>query len=277
MPIAFFLPPSYGTGVQNSDNPFEKLSTILARLRAPDGCPWDREQTYKDINPYLLEEAHEVVEAINAGDFEGLKEELGDLLVHIFFHSQLASEEARFTAADVASAAIEKLIRRHPHVFGNTKANDTQAVLENWEKIKQKEKEAKGKKEESLLEGIPKSLPSLITAFRMGEKTSRVGFDWAEVKGILAKVREELEELENAIEKNDKKEIEKEYGDLLFTLANVGRFLKCDPETSLRVASRIFAKRFARMEKEAALNDRPLQALSPKEWDTLWKKIKAEN
>lgn len=248
---------------------FEKLIEIMATLRGPDGCPWDKEQSYQDINPYLLEEAHETAESVDQKDFAGLKEELGDLLVHILFYSQLAKEDQRFSAGDVVQSACDKLIRRHPHVFGDQKVSGTKQVLENWEKIKQKEK-----KKNSLLEGLPKAIPSLIKAFRIGEKTSRVGFDWKETQGILEKVAEETAELKEAIRDKNQEAIEKEYGDLLFTLANLGRFLKLDPETALRKACQTFIERFQWVEKKAGQENRTLQSLSAAEWDRWWGEAK---
>lgn len=251
--------------MDTSKNPFEKLIQILAQLRAPGGCPWDREQTCKDINPYLLEEAHEIVESVDRRDWEGLKEELGDLLVHIFFYAGLAAEEKKFTAADVAQSAVDKLIRRHPHVFGSVETKTTQEVLENWEKIKQQEKP-----KTSLLEGLPKAMPALVKAFRFGEKTSRVGFDWPDAKGVVEKIKEEVVELE--AEPN-----EQEYGDLLFSLAQLGRFLKCDPETALRRACDRFIQRFQRIEAECRRENIPLQNLNAKQWDDLWEKAKEDS
>lgn len=246
----------------NKGETFEKLIEILAKLRAPGGCPWDREQTYKDINPYLLEEAHEIVESVDRHDFDALKEELGDLLIHIFFYAGLAAEEKKFCAADVAQGAIEKLIRRHPHVFGDSKAETVSEVLENWEKIKQKEKN-----KASMLEGLPKAMPALVKAFRLGEKTSRVGLDWPDTKGVLNKIKEEISEME--AEPN-----EAEYGDLLFSLAQLGRFLKIDPETALRQACRRFIERFQWIEKETRGQNQSLQSLSAQEWDRLWVEAK---
>lgn len=253
----------------NTSEVFEKLIEILATLRGPNGCPWDKEQTYQDINPYLLEEAHEAVESIDRKDFAGLKEELGDLLVHIFFYSQLATEEKKFGAVSVAQSACEKLIRRHPHVFGDSKASNTHEVLVQWEKIKQSEK-----KKESILEGLPKAIPALIKAFRLGEKSSRVGFDWKETEGILAKVAEETAELKEAIGDKNQEAIEKEYGDLLFTLANLGRFLKIDPETALRKTCDRFIQRFQWIEKKTKRNQQILQKLSLREWDEMWEEAK---
>lgn len=259
----------YTARMSKAGEQIEKLIEILAVLRSPNGCPWDKEQSYQDINPYLLEEAHEVAESVDQKDFEGLKEELGDLLVHIFFYSQLAAEEKKFDVAGVAQSACEKLVRRHPHVFGDDKASTTKEVLVNWEKIKQKEK-----KKDSLLVGLPKAIPALIKAFRIGEKTSRVGFDWKETSGIFEKVKEEVDELSEVIGSKNQEAIEREYGDLLFTLANLGRFLKLDPETSLRKACQHFINRFQRIEKETRKQNRHLQDLTAQEWDQLWEEAK---
>ena len=254
------------------NEPLKKLMDIVATLRGPNGCPWDKEQTYKDINPYLLEEAHEIVEAIDKNDFQGLKEELGDLLVHILFHCQMATEDGKFDIAEVMQNASDKLIRRHPHVFGDDKASTIQEVLVNWEKIKQEENKHK---RESILEGIPKTIPALIKALRLGEKSSRVGFDWPDRNGIMLKLNEELEELKEALQAKDPANIEREYGDLLFTMANLGRFLKLDPESSLRKASDTFTTRFQWIEKKAKQNGETLQNLTPKKWDELWNEAKA--
>lgn len=253
---------------------FEKLVEILARLRGPGGCPWDREQTYADINPYLLEEAHEVAESVDQKNFDGLKEELGDLLVHIFFYSQLAREENKFSIDDVAAAAAEKLIRRHPHVFGETKVAGTEEVLVNWEKIKREER--RGKEKKSMLEGLPKALPALVKAFRIGEKTHRVGFDWPGTEGVLEKISEEISELRQTLPVQNKERTEAEFGDLLFTLANLGRFLKLDPETALRKATHRFMQRFQWMEEKIAREGRSLQDLSAAEWDQFWGEAKLE-
>lgn len=252
---------------------FEKLAQILATLRGPGGCPWDKEQSYRDINPYLMEEAHEVMESIDNKDFEGLKEELGDLLIHILFFCQMAKEENRFTVEEVMQNACDKLIRRHPHVFGDEKVADTREVLVNWEKIKQKENAGK---RESILDGIPKTIPALIKAFRLGEKSSRVGLDWSGTEGVMKKVEEEMEELKNELKKpnHDPRATDHEYGDLLFTLANLGRFLKLDPESSLRKASDRFTRRFQWIEKEMKTKNKPLQDLSAEQWDELWEKAK---
>lgn len=249
---------------------FDELAGIMARLRAPDGCPWDREQSYKDIAAHTLEETHEVLAAIDRQDYAGLCEELGDLLLQILFYAQIAREEGRFTIDDVVAAITKKLIHRHPHVFGEKKISDPDQVVEQWEKLKQEE----GKK--SIISGVPPALPSLLKAFRLGEKTSRVGFDWPDAEGILAKVEEEAHELHEARQQGQEERVDHEYGDLLFTLANLGRFLGIDPEGSLRRASERFSERFQRIEAEAEAMGRPLQSLTASEWDELWEKAKGE-
>ena len=255
---------------------FERLARILATLRGPGGCPWDKEQTYKNLNPYMVEEVHEVIEAIDHNDFPELKEELGDLLMHICFHSQLATEDKHFTIADVIDAQCEKLVRRHPHVFGDETAETSEKVLENWEKIKQKERTDKSKSEKkTLLSGLPKSLPALVKALRIGEKTHRVGFDWPTPEGVLKKVDEELGELRNAIA-SDGTRIEDELGDLLFTLANLARHFNIDPETALRKSSDRFTKRFEWIENHVTVQNKKFQDLSAQEWDQLWNEAKVK-
>lgn len=263
-------------------NAFEELVGIMKRLRGPDGCPWDREQTYKDIAPHTLEECHEVLDAIDRSDFDGLKEELGDLLLQIVFYAQIAKEEKRFTIDDVIAAISKKLIHRHPHVFGDKKVKGSSEVLERWEELKLKE----GKK--SVLGGVPRALPALLKAYRLGEKAGRVGFDWEDAEGILSKVEEEARELHEArgtldvgrVTKgerratSDERRIEEEYGDLLFTLANLGRFLGIDPEGALRKTTERFIKRFKFMEDEINKQKKDMKSLSAKEWDELWEKAK---
>jgi len=253
--------------MSNAGDKFEKLLGIMARLRAPDGCPWDREQSYKDIAPHTLEETYEVLEAIEREDYDGLREELGDFLLQAIFYAQIASEEKRFTMADVIDKITEKLIHRHPHVFGETKVDGSKQVLQNWEQLKKKE----GK---SVLGGVPKTLPALLKAYRIGEKASRVGFDWQDAEGILAKVEEEAHELHEARAHKDDAAVEREYGDLLFTLANIGRFLGTNPETALRGATERFIERFRHMEREIDKENAAMKDLSPEQWDILWNRAK---
>lgn len=254
----------------NAGKKFEGLVEIMRRLRAPDGCPWDREQSYKDIAAHTLEETHEVLDAIDREDHDGLCEELGDLLLQILFYCQIASEEKKFDICDVVDAISKKLIHRHPHVFGGKKVSGSGEVLKNWEQLKKSE----GK--ESVIEGVPKAIPALLKAFRLGEKTSRVGFDWQNAEGILGKIEEEAHELHEARQSKDPEKIDHEYGDLLFTLANLGRFLKIDPEGALRRATKRFMKRFKHLEEAAGQKKRALPSLSPEEWDKLWEEAKSE-
>ena len=251
-------------------NPFQKLMEILATLRGPNGCPWDQEQTHQTIKAQMLEEVYETLETIDKEDWPHLQEELGDLLLHIFFHCQLASEEGRFDAPAVAEKLCEKIIRRHPHIFGDTKVENTKEVLENWEKIKASE----GKKKESILDGLPQSAPALVVAYRLGEKTSRVGFDWKDKTGPLEKIKEEMKEFEEALEKKNKNEIEHEIGDLFTALANLSRHLQIDPETALRKANRRFIDRFQFIEKKCRQQNRDHHGLTFEEWDRLWEEAK---
>lgn len=252
-----------------TEEKFKKLVEIMERLRGPDGCPWDKEQSYKDINPYMLEEVHEVMESIDRNDIDGLKEELGDLLLHIVFHAQMAKEDGYFDINDVIDGICAKLIRRHPHVFAEGDAKNSEQVILRWEEIKKEEKNKK-----SLLEGVPQILPALLKAFRVGEKVGRIGFDWKDSKGILDKLHEEITELNEALNKKDQEEIEHEYGDVLFTLANIGRFLKVNPEEALRKSTNKFIIRFQVMEDIIEKRGEKLQDISYEEWDELWNNAK---
>ncbi len=260
----------YFTLMPKTGAKFEKLVAIMSRLRAPDGCPWDRKQTYRDIAAHTLEETHEVMEAIDRENFTDLCEECGDLVLQVIFYAQMAREDGHFTIDDVIDAITKKLIHRHPHVFGESKVADSNEVEERWEELKM----AEGKK--SVVGGVPKNLPALLKAFRLGEKTSRVGFDWGDAEGILAKVEEETRELHEASQSQDREAIDHEYGDLLFTLANLGRFLGLDPEGSLRRATERFSARFQHMEHQCESDNKKLQKLTPEEWDTLWEQAKKQ-
>lgn len=219
------------------------LVGVMRRLLAPDGCPWDREQSFATLRKYVLEEACEVIDAIDSGDRHALKEELGDLLLQIVFQAELARAEGAFGIDDVAEGIVEKLVRRHPHVFGDVTVSGSSEVLTNWEKLKAEEKADRG-----ILSGVPRSLPALTRAQRIGEKVSRVGFDWEDEKGSRAKVREEFGELASAIERGDEDAIEEEMGDALFALVNLSRHLEVDAEGALRRTIDKFTKRFAHVE-----------------------------
>lgn len=247
---------------------FEALVKIMARLRSPDGCPWDREQSYREIAAHTLEETHEVLAAIDRGDLAALCEELGDLLLQILFYAQIAREEGRFTIDDVIAGISKKLVHRHPHVFSKAAVSGSGEVVAQWERLKQEE----GK--DSLLAGVPATLPALLKAFRLGEKTSRVGFDWPDAEGILRKVEEEAHELHEARKNGEAHAIDHEYGDLLFTLANLGRFLGTDPEGALRRASGRFQARFSALEERVRSEGRSLQSLTAEEWDERWEESK---
>jgi len=253
---------------------FEELKTIMARLRGPDGCPWDREQTHLSLRPYLIEEAYEVLEAINGGSPEHLREELGDLLLQIIFHSQIARENGEFDVEDVISGIEEKLKRRHPHVFGDRKVRDSREVVKGWEQIKQQEAHGKQGAEASILSGIPRELPALLKAHRVQEKAARVGFDWDHIDQVFAKVEEELAEFRAAYRLRNREAVEDELGDVFFALVNLARFLETNPEDALRRTIDKFISRFQYVESQ--LRDRGLQPqeVGLKEMDRLWEEAK---
>ena len=235
-----------------SGEKFRELVELISRLRAPGGCPWDREQTHETLKPMLLEEAYEVVEAIDEGDDEEFLGELGDLMLQVVFHSQIATEESRFTVADVIDRIASKMIRRHPHVFGQDDAQTSGEVLRNWEAIKAAELEAKGKTagDGSMLDSVSLALPGLMEAFQMTTKVSRVDFDWPDVESVLEKLDEEVEELKQAlaIEPRSHQDVAGEVGDLLFVAVNVARLLGVDPESALKSSNRKFRRRFRYIE-----------------------------
>jgi tetrapyrrole methylase family protein / MazG family protein len=241
--------------------------SIVRRLRRE--CPWDREQTHESIRQNLIEEAYEVIDAIDSKDAEELKQELGDLFLHIVFHSVIAEEANTFTLDDVIRTISEKLIRRHPHVFGDTVVNGQEEVKRNWERIKMNE----GR--ESILDGIPSALPALVRSIRLQEKTSKVGFDWDKQEDCWHKVTEELEELHRATRKEDaNEEMESEFGDLLFSLVNYARFLKINPEDALRRTNEKFSRRFRTIEKVLKEQGKDIQNVSLEEMDRIWDSVK---
>ena len=252
---------------------WDDLIEIMARLR--DGCPWDREQTHRTLVPYLIEETYEVVEAIEAEDHDALCEELGDLLLQIVFHAQLGSEVGKFTVADVIDALSNKMVRRHPHVFGDAVIEDVDSQWRSWEQLKANE--ATGKKRKSRLEGIPTALGALQRGQRMQEKAARVGFDWPNIGGVLDKLHEELGELAAARRaKHDDPHVREELGDVLFTIVNLARSLGIDAETAMREANGKFYRRFAFMEERAAANGKNLSDLSLDELEELWQLAKTQ-
>lgn len=246
---------------------FEALRRIVARLRSPDGCPWDRKQTHHSLKPYLIEEAYEVVESLERGDVQKLCEELGDLLLIIALQVQIAEEQGDFTMSDVLRRINEKLIRRHPHVFGGGKVNGVVDVINNWEEIKR----AEGKSERSLLDGIPRDIPALAYSQIVQQRAARVGFDWKTVDGVLEKVSEELEEIRRARTHEEKVQ---EFGDLLFALANVARWMDIDLEGALRQSNARFFRRFGHMEQQSRQKGINLTDLSIEELDALWEEAK---
>ena len=250
---------------------FLQLLAIVDRLRSPQGCPWDRQQTPQSLIPYLLEETYEVIESIEEGNHNGLKEELGDLLLHILFQGQLAQERGRFTLADSIQTISEKLIRRHPHVFGDAQCQDEADINRNWEATKQREK---GR--ESLLDGVPRSLPALTRARRVQEKAASAGFDWPSIAPVWDKVNEEMEELRQACAAGNTGDIEEEFGDVLFSLVNLSRFLHLNAEGSMRQAIAKFERRFHGIEAVLAKRGRRLEEADLEEMDAIWNELRQQ-
>jgi len=268
--------------VNSPKHPLDPLVSVMVRLRGEDGCPWDRAQNHRTLKAYLIEEAYETLDAIDAGDDQNLVEELGDVLLQVVFHSQIASEEGRFTIDDVVAAITQKLINRHPHVFGGEHAPDAETVLANWERLKREEKAKKsGGWEEpgSLMDGIPSGLPALMYAREVQKRAAKVGFDWGDVRGAIEKVAEEAAEIAALAEGNGGRSggerLEEELGDLFFSLVNVARHLKVEPESALRRASTKFAARFRYIERRAKEQGRDLESLSLAEMDALWDEAKS--
>jgi tetrapyrrole methylase family protein / MazG family protein len=253
---------------------FDDLVEIMRRLRAPGGCPWDRKQTHTSLLPYLIEEAYEVADTIERRNMNDLEEELGDLLLQIVFHSQLAAERKRFGIDGVIDRISRKLVARHPHVFKNREQLTADEVLGNWERIKLSESNGKDTPK-GVLDGLPRSLPALLRAYRMQEKTSRFGFDWDNPEDVLKKVEEEIAELRRSLRRRRKPEIEHEVGDLLFALVNLARHLNVDPEAALSKTNRRFARRFAFIEKQLARQNRTLNDATLEEMDQFWEQAKS--
>ena len=288
---------------------FEDLVALQARLRGSDGCPWDREQTHESLRTYLVEEAYEVLDTIEAGDFRKLSEELGDLLLQVVFHAQLASEAGRFDIGDVIERIHTKLVRRHPHVFGPStpagenavRAETAAQVLKNWEELKAEERqEQAGKPEQgSILDGVPRTLPALLEAYQLTRRAANIGFDWDDIEGLLEKLKEETAELRQTLSKEEKRtaagtlrprsgqaaalpkgaataKVEEEAGDLLFVAVNIARFLNTDPELALKKANQKFSRRFRWMEQEAARQGRRLAEVPREVMEALWEQSKSE-
>jgi tetrapyrrole methylase family protein/MazG family protein len=265
---------------------FEELVAVMARLRAPDGCPWDREQSHTTLRTYLIEEAYEVLDALDSGDDAKFADELGDLLLQVLFHAQIAAEGKRFAIQDVIGAIHDKMIRRHPHVFGKTRAKTSDEVLRNWELLKKEERAAsanvaettkteKTAKTESIINGVPRTLPALMEAFQLTRKAARVGFDWDSAEGIFAKLEEEAAELRAALKsKESPAHIESEMGDILFAAVNLARFLKIDPELALKKSSQKFSRRFREMERLARQQGAGFADVPRPQMESLWEKSK---
>lgn len=270
---------------------FEALVALQARLRAPGGCPWDREQTHESLRTYLIEEAYEVLDALESGQDQKFEGELGDLLLQVIFHSELAAEAGRFTIGDVIEHVHNKMVRRHPHVFGTAQAETSAQVLKNWEELKAEERRSerqgtsgKGRKAHapeppkpsSILDAVPRNLPSLLEAHQLTRRASNVGFDWQHVDGLFEKLAEETAELRKAIGSADRAQIEEEAGDVLFVCVNLVRFLGLDAEITLKKTNRKFSSRFRQMERAAALAGQTLAMLSPDQLEELWSAAKAQ-
>jgi MazG family protein len=248
-------------------SPIDRLKQIVQRLRSPVGCPWDREQTHESLKPHVIEECYELIDAIDDKDDEGMQEELGDLLLQVVLHAQMASEEGRFDFDSVAEVISEKLVRRHPHVFGDTKLATSDAVLKQWDAIKRREKTERA----SALDGVPRGLPALAKAQKAQSKAARVGFDWPDAEGSLQKVKEEIKELEQ-VETGEK--LAEELGDLLFSVVNFARKSKLDAEELLQAATRKFSERFRKMEALAEARGLNFASLTLAEMDQLWEQVK---
>ena len=272
---------------KDSGKKFKELVDVVAKLRAPGGCPWDREQSHETLKPFMVEETYEAIEAIDQKDYNKLCEELGDQLLHILMHAEMAAEEKKFDIYNVIETIKKKMIRRHPHVFppsrgcggrgGKKKVKTAEEVLERWEKIKQEEIREAGEKHKGILESIPQSLPALYRADKIQRHVARVGFDWDTVAGAWDKVHEEIDEIQTLLKKKSKsKKVKEEIGDLLFAIANVSRKLGIDAEEALQHSSSKFMRRFREIEREAKAKGKELKKMSLKEMDRIWEEVKRE-
>lgn len=261
--------------VLSADSSFESFQEVVAHLRAPDGCPWDREQTHLSLRPHLMEEAYEVLDAMDRQDHDALREELGDLLLQIVLNAQIAFENGNFNMTDVLEGINRKIVRRHPHVFGEVQVGGVDGVLKNWEKLKESERAENGAEVgKGLLDGVPRSIPALTQAEEYQDRAARVGFDWAEIKPVIAKVREELDEVLNAPDETSRAG---ELGDLLFAVVNLARWYKVDAESALRQTNSRFAKRFKHIESRARGQGRKLTDMTLAEMDEFWEEAKGQH
>ena len=263
---------------------FQELINVMERLRAPGGCPWDREQTYESLAPFLLEETYEAYDAIQeateTGNTDNLSDELGDVLLQVVFHSTIGKEKGDFTIDDVAEGVTQKLILRHPHVFEDKKFDTADDVLDNWDDLKKAEQKARGKETKtngSILDEVPKAFPALIEGNKLTKKAAKVGFDWKNTEQIFDKLNEETDELKAAIKENDNNHIQEEIGDLLFVVVNLARKLGIEPENALKKTNRKFRKRFRFIEDELKSQDKTFDNVDLKEMDSLWNKSKTNN
>ncbi len=254
---------------------FENLLAVMAKLRGPDGCPWDREQTRTSLKPFLIEEAYEVLEAIEAGDAGGLEEELGDLLFQVVFHARLSEETGEFAMADLLRRLIDKMVSRHPHVFGDTPLSTSKEVLVQWEALKQREAAAHGRRR-SVIDGVPRSLPSLLRAQRLQAKAARANFDWPDARAAWAKVEEEIREAGDAIASGEAEHIQEELGDALFSLVNVARLSSIDAEEALQGAIEKFRRRFSEMEASLTARGQSVGSVPQDELERAWEAAKAQ-
>lgn len=254
--------------MRNTSEAFLRLVTIMDELR--EQCPWDKKQTIHTLRSMTIEELYELVDAIDANDWKGIKEELGDLFLHLLFYARIGREESQFVLEDVLNGIAEKLIRRHPHIYGDVKVKDEEEVKMNWQKIKATE----GKVAQSVLEGVPKSLPAIVKALRVQEKAKQIGFEWENKQDVWAKVEEEMNEFSTAVQKEDLAEMEAEFGDILFSLVNYARFLQIDPEAALEKTNQKFIRRFRFMEKKAGEKGLTLDKMNLSEMDELWNAAK---
>jgi len=247
---------------------FDRLLKIMDELR--EKCPWDREQTFESLRSNTIEETYELIDAINTSDIPNIKKELGDILLHVVFYSKMASERQWFEISDVVNALCDKLVYRHPHVFGQTEVSNAAQVVKNWEELKLKEKDGN----KSVLSGVPNALPALIKANRIQEKVRAVGFDWEERSQVWDKVQEELDELRHEVEAMDREKMEKEFGDLLFSVVNAARLYGIDPEAALELTNRKFAKRFGYLEEKTIKQGQPLKDMSLDQMNEIWEEAK---
>lgn len=264
-PVSLFVP-SLGAGTS-----FEAFAEIVAHLRAPDGCPWDKEQTHQTLRKHLLEESYETLSALDDNNIDGMREEFGDLLLQIMLNSQIAYQDDEFTMTEVVKHIYDKIVRRHPHVFGDVKLDGVEGVLQNWEKLKENERKTK-KEDKGMLDGVPAALPALSQAQEYQDRAARVGFDWAQIDDVLDKVREEIEEIKTA---ENPEQLKGELGDLFFVLVNLARWREVDAESALRETNLKFKRRFGHVEKSAKAQGRNLSDMTLAEMDAFWDEAKA--